>query len=81
MRRHRIVHNEIKMKDEAAPAAAGAGSEAPGGPAALLRNNLVMNALWSIVGGSRPHVSRVQWGWCCSDASHCRSLCMHVFNT
>lgn len=53
-----IVTNEIKMKDEAAPDAAGAAAQGgASGPAALLRNNLLMNALWSIVGGQRPHVS------------------------
>jgi hypothetical protein len=50
-----IVHNEIKMKDEGS-AAAGTGAES-GGAGALLRNNMLMNALWSIVGGQRPHVS------------------------
>lgn len=51
--------NEIKMKDEGG-AAADAGADA-GGAGALLRNNLLMNALWSIVGGHRPHVSAL-WG-------------------
>jgi hypothetical protein len=49
-----IVNNEIKMKDEAEPAAADTDG---GGAGALLRNNLLMAALWSIVGGHRPHVS------------------------
>jgi hypothetical protein len=49
------------MKDEGAPAAAG--RDEGGGPAALLRNNAVMQALWSIVGGHRPHVSACMIGW------------------
>ncbi|KAI8465270.1 MAG: hypothetical protein J3K34DRAFT_525495 [Monoraphidium minutum] len=51
----RIVTNEIKMKDEAGPAAAD--SADAGGAGALLRNNAVMAALWSIVGGHKPHAS------------------------
>jgi hypothetical protein len=53
------------MKDEGAAAAGGAGAEA-GGAGALLRNNLLMNALWSIVGGQRQHVSAsALWGHAC----------------
>lgn len=46
------------MKDDAAPAEA-AGPDAGGAAAlaAVLRNNMLMGAIFSIVGGHRPHVS------------------------
>jgi len=61
------------MKDEVAVAA---GAADQSGPAALLRNNLLMTALWSIVGGHRPHVgleltAACMWGDGCHAVPSC----------
>ena len=57
-----IVTNEIKMKDEAAaPEAAGPDASGAAALALALRNNLLMTAIFSIVGGHRPHVSGASW--------------------